>query len=458
MKYIIIGISMLLIICIYVVFTLCSSKSKKKSPNLANDVTELNETLVSRIFYIQSVNDIQDTIQLAVKNKKHIIARGQSHTMGGHTLTKEGYILDMKFFDRILHFDQKNMLLRVQPGATWSHIIKFLNDYGYSPEILQSYCSFSVGGTISVNAHGITSDYPLIYSVHEMKVILSDPQFDYTPIVCGPKTNKELFSLVIGGFGLFGIITEVTLKVNLNQSLKIETYKLNVNSFPIIYEKILNDPSVKVKIARINIINMNDITLYLFKTTHHKRVISYLPAKPKEMSKVSKLLYKWIIPTQTFKMFRHTYEYLTEKPIDMHDVQGEEIDKNDLLYESAEPLTKLYNPLVDVEETHILQEYFIPNQKYKAWMKYLKEVFCPEMSNGVRLLNVTIRYVYEDHLSYLPYAQENYYAFVFYYRCKKSEKCDLELKAIHHKLVNKTISLNGTFYLPYRHHYSFKQL
>jgi len=51
--------------------------------------------------------------------------------------------------------DAKSKLLTVQSGAIWHHILEFLNPYALSIEAMQSFDLPTVGGTISVNAHGL---------------------------------------------------------------------------------------------------------------------------------------------------------------------------------------------------------------------------------------------------------------------------------------------------------------
>lgn len=120
---------------------------------------------------------------------------------------------------------------------------------------------FSVGGSVSVNAHGIISDKTLADSVRSLEIVNGDMII----IRCDRSINKELFSLILGGYGLFGIITTVTIKIIPNVKLDTLMLKLNTYNFNKVYQKILLDKTVSVKFARINVTNMNDITLYVFK-------------------------------------------------------------------------------------------------------------------------------------------------------------------------------------------------
>ena len=432
----------------------------------SDDITKMNKTPIDKIFNVMCADDIIYVIDMAHKNNKKIIARGESHSMGGQTITENGYIIDTKFMNHILKLNNKKKSVIVEPGVTWYQLINYLNIYGYSPKILQSYASFSIGGSVSVNIHGITSDNCLYHAIQELEIV----NYKGKLITCNRQQNKELFSLIIGGYGLFGIITKVELNIVNNTKLQMQTEYLDINNFTQRYEELINDNNnnnnnIQIKIARINITNMHDIDLYTFKNKDDKQIISQLDDKPKEMSKIAQLLYKWILPNQKIQKIRFNMERKLGKPFDIN--EDDDITRNSFLYESATPLAKLYSPLVNTNKTHILQEYFIPNNKFVDWMLYLKEIFIYEKSlfntsnnsnNDINLLNITIRYVLKDSTTFLNYANKDMYAFVLYYRINCDKVADDKLKSIHNLLLNKTIEYNGSFYLPYRHHYTYDQL
>lgn len=128
--------------------------------------------------------------------------------MGGHTIAPDGHVIDMRHFTT-MQYDPVSGLVTAGAGAQWSDLIYYLNQFGKSPRTMQSYATFSVGGTIGVNAHGITSDESLAESVVSFIMVTSDAE----EVVCSRDSEdakaRELFSLAIGGYGLFGIITEV---------------------------------------------------------------------------------------------------------------------------------------------------------------------------------------------------------------------------------------------------------
>jgi len=195
-----------------------------------NDVSRLNATRVFSLFYPRTLNDIEYLISKAKSQGKTISIRGQAHTMGGQTLPSRkrntiNYVCDLKYMNRV-EYDESTKEVLVEAGATWTHVIKKLNSYGRSPVVMQSYCTFSVAGTISVNAHGITSDHAMYESVISIEYI----DINGKKGECSREKESELFSLMIGGYGLFGIITRLKLKTVPNVKTSLEYIRLQVSA------------------------------------------------------------------------------------------------------------------------------------------------------------------------------------------------------------------------------------
>ena len=421
--------------------------SKGNGRITVDDVTRMSSGDVERVLHPRSLKDIVAIVRLASSRNRSVSPRGQCHTMGGHVVPRGGYAMDMK---DIRHMELiGDRVLRCGAGATWSQVIRYLNQFGLSPHTMQSYSSFSVGGTLSVNAHGITSDVPIIEAVEELRVVMADGQV----VTCSRQERAELFSLVVGGYGLFGVIYEVVIRVCPNSKLDMQMLDLSVGDFDAYYTKVLQDASVDVKLARLNITNAERVMLFVFKRKNGIATVSDLSVAEREMSTASRLIYNWISPSRIAQTIRFFVESYMGRALDW----SGESDKNMLLYESAKPLATLYSPLFEVDDTFILQEFFVPSPHFTQWMVGAKPLFCGRYP-GVSLLNTTIRYVYKDESSFLRYAKADSYAFVLYWRIRRGPEADATLRRVHEQFVKLTLSLGGTFYLPYRHHYDQMEL
>ncbi len=112
-------------------------------------------------------------------------------------------------------------ILHVRGGALWKDVIAFLDARGRSVAVMQSNNSFSVGGSISINCHGWQIGWPPIASTIESFRLM---KADGTVVRCSRQENADIFCLVPGGYGLFGIILDVDLRVVANERYRLEQF------------------------------------------------------------------------------------------------------------------------------------------------------------------------------------------------------------------------------------------
>ena len=329
----------------------------------------------------------------AIHTSKYILLIPSS----GHSIASQrGWEIDCKYL-RQIKYESEHSRVRCGPGCHWSDLIKVLNSHGKSPRTMQSYCSFSVGGTLAVNAHGITTDYCFAESVIEFRLARVTSKGNVKVIVCRPgekSLRSELFSLALGGYGLFGVITEVLLKVENNVQLELDAMNLNVqppdnlledvhpSEFVRIYDNCRNSKllegdeslalgKVEMKLARLNTVNLEKASFYVFRRSFASSTVSELPPEPRTLSPVSRLLYKWAMPL--LKDLRYAKEETSGKALDWSQEDGS--TRNQLLFESAVPMSRLYNPLVTKDDTFVLQEFFCPLDKFSQWIDAAKPIY-----------------------------------------------------------------------------------
>ncbi|HWB60501.1 MAG TPA: FAD-binding oxidoreductase, partial [Chthoniobacteraceae bacterium] len=186
----------------------------------------------------------------AARGKLKISISGAKHSMGGHTLYPGGIALDMLGFDA-MSLDEEKRILTVGAGARWSQVIPFLDQRGFAVDVMQSSNDFTVGGSLSVNCHGWQPHSPPIDStVESFRIITAEGKI----LRCSRTENTELFSLALGGYGLFGIILDADLRVAPNVFYTSTRYKVKPADYAALYEKVARgDPSVGLSYGRISI-------------------------------------------------------------------------------------------------------------------------------------------------------------------------------------------------------------
>lgn len=114
-------------------------------------------------------DDIFEALEYAMGHGLSVATRGTKHSMGAQSIC-DGVCIDMAYINHV-EYDSETDSVLCGAGAIWSEVISHLNNYGKTPKTLQSYCTFSVGGSICVNAHGITSDDVVGECVQEVTIL-----------------------------------------------------------------------------------------------------------------------------------------------------------------------------------------------------------------------------------------------------------------------------------------------
>jgi FAD/FMN-containing dehydrogenase len=170
------------------------------------------------------------------------------HAMGGQQFGTDTILLDTRSMDRVLKFDPAEGQVEVEAGIQWPELVQYLIEAQKSrPQqwgIIQKQTGadrLCIGGALSANVHsrGIHLK-PIINDVESF--VLVDEQG--VPRVCSRKENSELFKLAIGGYGLFGAIASVTLRLGPRRKLERVVEVLDVEDLIPVFQDRIADGSL----------------------------------------------------------------------------------------------------------------------------------------------------------------------------------------------------------------------
>jgi FAD/FMN-containing dehydrogenase len=186
--------------------------------DLVNDVhSQLNPTRVAGIITPRSVEELRAVVSQARRNGRSVAIAGGRHAMGGQQFVEDGVLIDTRGLNRVLAFDDERGVVTVEGGIQWPELIRTLNDVQVGRErqwgIYQKQTGadrLSLGGALACNAHGrgLTLG-PIVQQVAAFDLVGPDGDVH----TCSRTQNAELFRLVIGGYGLFGVVSRVELRL-----------------------------------------------------------------------------------------------------------------------------------------------------------------------------------------------------------------------------------------------------
>ncbi|WP_192796642.1 FAD-binding oxidoreductase [Serinicoccus kebangsaanensis] len=192
-----------------------------------NDLhSRLNPTRVRTLLTPTSTEEVVAAVQRARAEDCAVSVCGGRHAMGGQQFGEDALQLDLSGLTAVGDLDAGRALVSVGAGIQWPELLLELDRrssaLGLSPPLTfrqkqTGADRLSLGGALSANVHGRGLRFkPFIDDVESF--VLVDAQGEVRR--CSRTTDQELFRLAIGGYGLFGVITEVTLRLVPRQHLR----------------------------------------------------------------------------------------------------------------------------------------------------------------------------------------------------------------------------------------------
>ena len=179
--------------------------------------SQLNRTSMRGALVPQMTDDVVRVVTAAQARGDKLSIAGACHAMGGQQFAQDAWLLDMRSMNRVIDFDPEQALIRVQAGITWPDLIRAYIARQHGREMLWGIRQkqtgadrLTLGGAVAANIHGRGLRYaPFVDDIESLQVVLASGEV----VECNRNERPELFRCVVGGYGLFGVVTAVTLRL-----------------------------------------------------------------------------------------------------------------------------------------------------------------------------------------------------------------------------------------------------
>jgi FAD/FMN-containing dehydrogenase len=415
----------------------------------ANDASRMNLTAVREVRGVptdvaEAERELAALLKEANSKGWKVSLAGARHSMGGHTIFPDGIVVDMRPLAG-MEFDETTGTLHVGAGAIWRDILAYLDGYGRSVAIMQSNNSFTVGGSISVNCHGWQVGRPPISSsVRSFRVMLADGSV----VRCSRAENEELFSAVLGGYGLFGVILDVELATVPNRRYLLDRRVVPASQLPFAWDEAVtaHSNSAEMLYGRLNVMTesfLQDAIVYVM-YVDPDRAAPIPPLHEPESVQLRRHIVRGAAEDEYGKRLRWQAELKLQPKIG-----GTAFSRNQLFNEGVEIFQNRSN-----DTTDILHEYFVPRVAFGAFVERMQAIV---PKHGGNLLNVTVRSIETDPDTLLRYATEPTYSLVMLFEQGRLQEDDAKMAAMTRELIDAALESGGRYYLPYRLHATREQ-
>jgi FAD/FMN-containing dehydrogenase len=145
------------------------------------------------------------------QHRRPVLAYGNGRSYGDSCLNDGGALIAGRALDRILAFDRKSGLITCEAGVMLDALLNLVVPAGWFPPVTPGTCFVTLGGALANDVHGKNHHRAGTFGRHVRAFELV--RSDGSRLTCAPDINGELFAATIGGFGLTGLITQITLQL-----------------------------------------------------------------------------------------------------------------------------------------------------------------------------------------------------------------------------------------------------
>jgi FAD/FMN-containing dehydrogenase len=422
---------------------------------LVNDIhSQLNRTRVDRILTPKSVGEVQAVVREAKAVRKPISIAGGRHAMGGQQFGAGAILLDMRQMSQVLDLDSDRGTVEVQAGAFWPELInEYLRRQEGRPHqwgLAQKQTGadkLSIGGTLAANAHGRgLTMMPFISNIESFTLVNADGGLD----TCSRERNPELFCLAAGGYGLFGVVCSVTLRLVPRQKIErvVEVRSADglITAFDDRIRKGFLYGDFQFAIDRSSDDFLRKGVFSCYRPVDPE---TPMPEHENALSDESWRMLLYLAHADKGEAFRRYADYY--------------LSTNGQLYWSDTHQLSFYpenyHHAIDQRtharhaSTEMITEINVPRENLESFLAEAREDF---RKNNVELIYGTIRLIEKDQESFLPWARQSYACTIFNLHTEHTPEGLSRSADAFRRLIDMAARRNGTYYLTY-HRYAGRE-
>ena len=170
-------------------------------------------SIASSAYLYRPTNQEQvfELFEMSRKREFKVALRGASRSYGDAALNAGGVVIDFRRMNRILHWDPEAGVIQVEPGVTIQQLWQYILEDGWWPPVVPGTMHPTIGGCLAMNVHGKNNYRAGTLGEHVLEFRASLPSGE--EVTCSPDQNSDLFYAMIGGLGVLGVFTSITLQM-----------------------------------------------------------------------------------------------------------------------------------------------------------------------------------------------------------------------------------------------------
>jgi FAD/FMN-containing dehydrogenase len=430
---------------------LALQRGTPESGVLVNDIhSQLNPTQVREVVAVSSASDLQRALRRAAASGHAVSIAGGRHAMGAQQFAGQSMMLDMTRANRVRSLDRAGGIVDVEAGIMWPALVDYLlaSQQGRPRQwgIAQKQTGadrLTIGGALAANVHGrgLTMK-PFIHDVESF--VLVDARGNAR--TCSRTENAELFRLAIGGYGLFGAISTVKLRLIPRQKIERVVEIRLVDDLPKAFEQRIAD-GFMFGDFQFSVDETSDDFLRKGVFSCYRPVDSQTPMPQAQRELADEDWHALLVLAHNNKATafdQYSKYYLsTSGQIYWSDTH----QMSTYLDDYHARLDKQFG--VKDRATEMITEIYVPRPALPSFMAEVAGAF---RKNGVPIVYGTVRLIDQDDESFLAWAKQPYACIIFNLHVVHTPDGIERAGQAFRDLIDMGVKRGGRYYLTYHRH------
>jgi FAD/FMN-containing dehydrogenase len=420
----------------------------RRRPDWVNDThSALNRTTVSQTIQPGSLPEVAQAVRNARAQGTPVAIAGGRHAMGGQQFLAGGTLIDMRRLNRVRSLDEEHGLIEVEAGITWPDVIR---GYLVRPDgaaarwgIRQKQTGadrLTIGGAVAANIHGrCLTAAPFISDIELLEVVTAEGNI----VTCSRTEESELFRHVIGGYGLFGVVTAATLRLVPRRQVERLVTLLDIEQLTEAFNQritegcLFGDFQFATDPTQPEFLRTGVLSCY--------RPTDRIRPVPTGQRRLSQSDWNRLIELAHRDKRRAFDEFAAFYQSTSGQLYWSDTHQLNLYLES-------YHGVLDerlgtgVRGSEMITELYVPRPRLVSFMDDVRRDF---RSNQVDFIYGTIRLIEPDTESALPWARDRYACVIFNLHIDHVPRSIVAARAAFTRLIDHALAHGGSYYLTY---------
>jgi FAD/FMN-containing dehydrogenase len=422
-----------------------------------NDVhSRLTPTEVQRILRPHNREELIRVLRRSLHHNSGLSIAGGRHSMGGQPFGTKTIHFDLTGLQQIGDLDSERGVIEVAPGVIWPRLMEELDRRQANTPlpwtIIQKQTgadALTLGGAMAANMHGRGLSYaPFVQDIESFRLFTAEGE----EISCSRTENPDWFQLVLGGYGLFGVVTSLQLRLRPRQSLQRNVTLTTLDQVPDLIERRIQEGcqygDFQFSPAAETDGFLHDGVL----STYHP--VAPGPTPPTSHHVLGTDRWKELIRlahTQKAEAFRKYVAHYrtTDGQIYASDRQQMSTYLPDYHEVVAEALGH------EITQSLVITELYVPRDRLIPFFNTVRNDL---RENQVDLVYGVVRWIEADRETFLPWAKDRFACIIFNLNVIHTEEGQAKAARDFRRLIDRALEHNGSFYLTYHRHADRSQI